>query len=203
MLTPFIITTKGWEVRLHEKPKQTAFPGEHEKQLVDDIIEKLREKVTVDYVLIKQLFEEHRAKMIEEDQRVFAKWKLSDRTFSVSFIRKFLKRQKEYLCMRRINLVESIRTSATRAENIGSFFALLKLVYQEHNITSANQIYSLDETGFTPSTDMTTSFVSRTVCLATERRMEENPRFAYSNRITVLGCICADGTRAVPMFVFK
>ena len=63
-------------------------------------------------------------------------------------------------------MVEGIRAKSSTAKNIGSFFAILRLVYIENKILGPSQVYNVDETGFTPSNDMTSSVTSRTVTLA-------------------------------------
>lgn len=67
------------------------------------------------------------------------------------FIKKFLSRHPS-LSMRRRAHLERSRANAMSVTNLASFYARLKQVYREYNISSAEQVFNLDESGFSTRT---------------------------------------------------
>ena len=67
-LVPFTEkTTEGWEVRVHNKPSQTAVPSNEEKEIVHKIMASLKLGKQVNEAVIRQICEEHRSEVITQD----------------------------------------------------------------------------------------------------------------------------------------
>lgn len=88
-------------------------------------------------------------------------------------------------------------------EIIYEFFAQVQLVHSKDDITQPWQIFSLDETGFSPGCDLSGKSRRRVMTAAKHRAACAKVDFSYHDRITLLSCVNASGEYFTPCTVLK
>ncbi|CDF33433.1 unnamed protein product [Chondrus crispus] len=116
-----------------------------------------------------------------------------------SFVRNFLNRHKERSLKRRANL-EKPRADAMSPVTMAEHFARLHQVYREYKITSAQQIFNLDESGFS----MRTVHRSRTKAVFERTARSNSKELKWSKNAehaTIMPVVSADGRVWCPVAI--
>jgi hypothetical protein len=122
---------------------------------------------------------------------------VSMETIGDQWIQRFMRRRPE-LATVRLRSMDMGRVKDTTHERLSKWFADLKSVIDEFNISIEN-IYNMDESGFAIGT------IERSVTIINSeirtRLQRANP--GRQEWVTSVECICADGTALPPLIIFK
>lgn len=120
------------------------------------------------------------------------------------FMRGFLLRNSNRLRFGRPAKEAEQRWRACNADVLTNHYTSYEHIVKTNNIDKA-RIFNLDETGVTPNKDTSGRSPSKRL-LRTGKASTSQIRevtFSYTHRITMLACVCADGTWTDPLFVIK
>lgn len=123
--------------------------------------------------------------------------------FKYQWFHSFIKRHSKELSRLKSRPVEHQRVLAFNGDHVGNFFAQVRLIYKTYKISEAWQVLNLDETGFTPGRDLKGTTPQKCITKAGNRAVWPQVSFKYTNRISLLFAIGADGQEYSPAVVFK
>lgn len=134
--------------------------------------------------------------MIKKFASTLSKWEVSD-----TWITRFLGRHRDTLTSKYTTGVDRNRHQANTEHSYRSYFALLHSKIQEYDV-DARHIYNMDEKGFL------IGITSRSKRVFSKQLWEQKKVTAAlqdGNRewITILACICADGSALDPAVIFE
>ena len=112
------------------------------------------------------------------------------------WVRRFLLRHSE-LASVRARSIDAVRVKDTSPECLQQWFAELEKVLAEYNIKPEN-IYNMDESGFAIGEKE-----AGKVIINAEVRQKFQAKPGRQEWVTVVECICADGTVVPPLVIFK
>ena len=112
------------------------------------------------------------------------------------WVRRFLLRHSE-LASVRARSIDAVRVKDTSPERLQQWFAELEKVLAEYNIKPEN-IYNMDESGFAIGEKE-----AGKVIINAEVRQKFQAKPGRQEWVTVVECICADGTVVPPLVIFK
>jgi hypothetical protein len=102
---------------------------------------------------------------------------------------------------RRANLEFAIADSMT-PKNLATHFSRLAVTYKQYNITSADQVYNLDESRF--SVRSANRGRAKALGLADGRTIARDLKWSRNNdRVTYMRVISAEGVAHAPVFVLQ
>lgn len=83
------------------------------------------------------------------------------------------------------------------------FFAQIEIIFEKYNIKEGSHIMNLDESGYTPGRESSGSNNKTLASFKNVRVYDPQSGFKYKERITILGCVSADGHIHTPCIVVK
>ena len=112
------------------------------------------------------------------------------------WVRRFLNRHPD-LRLKRARCIDAARVTEVSLEKVTEWFETVKQVIQDYKIETKN-IYNMDETGFSiGSTQAGYVIVDDTV----QSQFQAQP--GRQEWVTILECICGDGSVVAPLVIFK
>jgi hypothetical protein len=133
--------------------------------------------------------------IIQNYASAVAKWEVSD-----SWVTRFLQRNRHNLTSQWCNNMDCNRHHADSAASYRDYFELLHSKLQEYDVDARN-IYNMDEKGFAIGvTSKTKRVFSKT--LFQEKKKTVGLQDGNREWITILACICADGSELDPAVIF-
>jgi DDE superfamily endonuclease len=118
-------------------------------------------------------------------------------TISTQWIQRFLRRHLELSAIRARNM-DASRIKDTSPEQLSKWFADLEKVTEEHDVSPEN-MYNMDESGFSIGE------VEALKCIinADIRQKFQKAKPRRQEWVTLVECICSDGTAILPLIIFK
>lgn len=118
--------------------------------------------------------------------------------FGGYWVNRFVERHKDVFKHRVLGPVDRDRFIAFNAFTMGTIFAQAQLVHQKHNIVRKEQVFNLDETGFSPGRAISGAKTLRVITPAGQCAVIPRWSFGYTHRISILLCVNGGGTVFVP-----
>jgi hypothetical protein len=116
--------------------------------------------------------------------------------FGKDWVPRFMSRHPQLASARR-TLIEAARIKDVSAERLTRWFEDLQKIIEEHNIESCN-LYNMDGSGFAiGDIDTSQSIINATI----RQRFQAKP--GRQEWVTVVECICMDGSFIPPLVIFK
>ncbi|PXF46856.1 Pogo transposable element with KRAB domain [Gracilariopsis chorda] len=117
------------------------------------------------------------------------------------FVRRFLRRHQEISLKRRSNL-EKLRAIAMSPENLASHFARIVQVYKEYKINSPEQVFNIDESGFS----VRTATRAHSKALFNSKGRSNSVELKWSGNaqhVTIMPVVSGDGRAWSPLVVLQ
>lgn len=118
------------------------------------------------------------------------------------FLRAFMRRHKNVIRFGLPANEAEIRWRSCDTETLTTHLAMFESYLEKYKIDDT-RLYNIDETGVTPNRDAARRRAYK-LTLRSSRAAQSQVRvatFKYTDRITMLGAVCADGTCHTPTFV--
>lgn len=202
--TPTICATRnGFYLKVSEQTNR-ALQNDEELVLLERIKDVIRKNGFLRSSELTELATSFREQIVQEDSTVPTRRKvLMQCKFGPFWVKEYLQRHKDKLRNHTPRHVDNVRYVAFNAFTVGSFFAQVSLVYQNYKIRSPSQVFNLDETGFSPGRDVIGMKCSRVITEVGASAVTPKLSFNYTNRVSIIVCVCASGTSVAPGIVFK
>jgi hypothetical protein len=134
--------------------------------------------------------------IVKKFAATIADWQLSD-----SWIKRFLRRHKDRLTAKTTTGIDRNRFKADSEHSYRSYFDLLYLKIEQYKV-DARHIYNMDEKGFLVGITKRSKrvFLKR---LWQQGKVKDAIQDGNREWITVLACICADGSSVEPAVIYE
>ena len=179
--------------RRHQQQTQSRAAATQQRQLLSP----LQESELVKYIqgLSDRALPPTRA-MIQNYVKTIAQWEPSD-----SWISRFLRRNAANLTIKYTTGIDRDRCKADSEESYRSYFNLLYAKIDQYSVEPRN-IYNMDEKGFLLGVNQRSKRVFSKQ-LWEQKKVTATLQDGSREWITVIGCICADGSAVDPTIVFE
>jgi len=114
-----------------------------------------------------------------------------------NWVKRFLQRQNARIKIKKSRNVPIARITAMSTSRIAPWFDQLTNVIHQYNLTSS-RIYNMDETGFQEGESSIKKVVGSRAIKGAQFGCSTNTAW-----ISIIECICANGTRLHPTIIFK
>ncbi|KAH7552133.1 hypothetical protein BM1_08995 [Bipolaris maydis] len=127
---------------------------------------------------------------------VIAEWEPSN-----SWVTRFLKRHNDVICIRKATGIDRDRHRADNPANYQSYFDLIYDKLDQYSIAPHN-IYNMDEKGFLLGRIMPSKRIFSKE-LWEQKKIRKTLQDGSRDWITIIGCICADGSSVDPTIIYE
>ncbi|EMD66013.1 hypothetical protein COCSADRAFT_61253, partial [Bipolaris sorokiniana ND90Pr] len=127
---------------------------------------------------------------------VIAEWEPSN-----SWVTRFLKRHNDVICIRKATGIDRDRHRADNPANYQSYFDLIYAKLNQYSIAPHN-IYNMDEKGFLLGRIMPSKRIFSKE-LWEQKKIRKTLQDGSRDWITIVGCICADGSSVDPTIIYE
>jgi frataxin-like iron-binding protein CyaY len=186
---------KGRQTRSDGHEKQQALSKAEESELARWITQLTAIGYGPGFALVREMAEEIRRRRVREvnDESIE---RIYLRPLGKKWVKSFLNRHPDLLSTIAVG-IDAVRIKDVTKDALMNWFNDIRRVFEENNIDITN-VYNMDESGFSIGTINATHII-----INKQLRMKYQAQPGRQEWVSVIECICADGTAIPPLVIFR